>query len=877
MIPLQLKLSGFLSYHDPVTLDFRSFDLACISGPNGAGKSSLLDAITWALFGQARKRDDSIIHTSPLIHAAEVTLIFVYEGNIYRVQRINPRGKSTVLEFNILQALAPDDVNTLDLSNIDLQQIPLNHENIWKSLSERSLRETQSRIESVLRMDYETFVNASFFLQGKADQFTQQRPGDRKRILGSILGLEVWDIYRQRAQDARREVEGEISIIDSKLVEIEYELGEDDARKNQLGSLESDLNQLVKLRTQQENVLENYRIITSTINEQRKLVEALRYPLEATERQLGERNTRLGTIQQEIVSYTDLINRAEEIETAYTAWQVTRDQLTRWNESAKQFHDKEILRQNPLNKIQVEQARLLQEREQLEEQRKQVEANRIILAGLDEQILYFHTEIAFAEERLQRRKNLETLLEIAQKKQSEIAFENKQLKATMDDLVIRIDTLEATTSAECPTCGQALNFTDRQMLINELRMEGKSKGDTFRSNREELTQVEQRIKDMNAQIKDLANTEKEIIEWNEKKAKLNSQKEQGEVLNLAWKVKGALRLEKINLSLEKEDFCPEARLELKNIDESLRSIGYDAAAHDELRERELSQQSASEEYLDLERARAALDPLQREVVSIQGIAENLEKELSTQRQAYDQAVITLAATESQAPDIEIAERELLTIQEQENRLRMEIGAAHQKVEVLKDLKKRRKSLNEQRIKKTHLVSDYKQLERAFGKDGIPALLIEQALPEIEERANLTLDRLTNGEMSVRFVTQTAYKDKLREDLRETLEIQISDASGYRDYEMFSGGEAFRINFAIRLALSEILASRAGARLQTLVIDEGFGSQDVQGRQRLIETINLVRQDFAKILVITHVDELKEAFPLRIDIRKTEHGSTISLV
>ena len=82
----------------------------------------------------------------------------------------------------------------------------------------------------------------------------------------------------------------------------------------------------------------------------------------------------------------------------------------------------------------------------------------------------------------------------------------------------------------------------------------------------------------------------------------------------------------------------------------------------------------------------------------------------------------------------------------------------------------------------------------------------------------------------------------------------------RDYEMFSGGEAFRVNFAIRLALSRILAQRAGARLQTLVIDEGFGNQDAQGRQRLIEVINLVKGDFAKVLVITHLEDLKDAFP-----------------
>ena len=91
------------------------------------------------------------------------------------------------------------------------------------------------------------------------------------------------------------------------------------------------------------------------------------------------------------------------------------------------------------------------------------------------------------------------------------------------------------------------------------------------------------------------------------------------------------------------------------------------------------------------------------------------------------------------------------------------------------------------------------------------------------------------------------------------------------------GKAFRVNFAIRLALSEVLAQRKGARLQMLVIDEGFGSQDTLGRQRLIQAINTVRHDFAKILVITHLEELKDAFPNRIEVEKGERGSQVRVV
>ena len=75
----------------------------------------------------------------------------------------------------------------------------------------------------------------------------------------------------------------------------------------------------------------------------------------------------------------------------------------------------------------------------------------------------------------------------------------------------------------------------------------------------------------------------------------------------------------------------------------------------------------------------------------------------------------------------------------------------------------------------------------------------------------------------------------------------------------------------------MLAQRAGARLQTLVIDEGFGSQDADGRQRLIEAINLVRPEFERILVITHLEEMKDAFPARIEVEKTPRGSQLRVM
>ena len=132
-------------------------------------------------------------------------------------------------------------------------------------------------------------------------------------------------------------------------------------------------------------------------------------------------------------------------------------------------------------------------------------------------------------------------------------------------------------------------------------------------------------------------------------------------------------------------------------------------------------------------------------------------------------------------------------------------------------------------------------------------------------------------MAVHFVTQKAYADGSRDDLKETLDIEIQDGAGIRDYEMYSGGESFRINFAIRMALSHVLANRAGAKLRTLVIDEGFGSQDAGGRDRLINAINIVKAEYDKVLVITHIPEVIEAFPVQLRVEKGSNGSKVRML
>ena len=862
MIPLRLRISGFLSYRDPVELDFDSFDLACISGHNGAGKSSLLDAFTWVLFGEARGKSADIINLNSDVKAAEVALTFKYEGNVFRVQRTLPRNKSTLLEFQVLD----EGEQKADLES-----------GTWKPLTEKTTRDTQARIEQTLRLDYDTFINASFFLQGKADEFTQKKAGDRKAVLSSILGLEVWDEYKDRAADKRKIVEREVDEIDGRIAEIDSELAEEDARQARLAELETTLGQLSTSRAAQEAALANIRKNADLLNEQRKLTEALSTALERARTALLGLEKRLAEKESERTAYTDLVHRAKEIESSYKAWQKTRKELESLDQIAMEFREHEKERTPLLEQIATEKARLEEERRSLLVEQEEIENQSASMGDLTAEVEKARTVLQDAEIRIAERTELDSVRSDARERQAFLKAENDALKENMNSLKERMDSLDAADGATCPLCGQELTEKHRKATVKQLEAEGKQKGDKFRANKSEMDQLEKTLADCTARLAKLTGAENDRLKFSNTISQLTERIETLGVVAKEWEKSGKKRLAEVTKVLEKESFAADARKSLAKLDKELAKLGYDVATHEETRQQELELREVEEEYRKLESARELSKRIAKEIDELEEEIKKKQAEVSESEEAHRAAAQALAESESHHPNLDDVERDLFALREDENRIRDQVGAARQKVEVLATLRGRKADYAVQREELNQQIVRYKTLERAFGKDGVPALLIEQALPQIEQKANDLLDRLSDGQMSIRFVTQAEYKDKKRDDLRETLDIQISDSAGQRDYEMYSGGEAFRVNFAIRLALSEILSQRKGARLQTLVIDEGFGSQDAQGRQRLIEAINLIKQDFAKILVITHLDELKDAFPNRIEIEKTERGSAVKVV
>ncbi|MEZ4646975.1 MAG: SMC family ATPase [Chloroflexota bacterium] len=992
MIPTRLELTNFLSYRETAVLEFDGIHLACISGLNGAGKSSILDAITWALFGKSRsKSDDDVVNRLAILEegTAEVKFTFILEGNAYRVVRRKRFGKSGALEF---QVASGDD-----------------H---WKTLSESKMRETQIAIEQLLRMNYDTFTNASFLLQGKADEFTTKTPGRRKEILADLLGVSQWDRYKEAAAARRKEEEGRMQLLQGQLAEIEAELAEEEERKTLLAAAQAELATISERRAVKEQLLQQARQTETAVKQQRQLVQTMQQNLQREQRKLHDLQQTASQRQQEQTAYQAILAEAATITADYAAWQEADSTLQIWQNKADAYNRLQQAKRPFELTLTQERSRLEQQQRELEKRQREVAAARDEqqtvtqqLAAGQAQLAQLETNLsALAEQeqawqsardelhRLQsehkllaqqvdqlqgQAKRIEALRQeetaVTQNQQAaqtrltdltaqlaalavqrdqysrsladrdSLEADQPRLREQMNKLKERIDRLTTEVGGSCPLCGQPLSEAHRQDVLAELQTEGKELGDRFRINKERLAALVQEVANLEKQLKRLPQVERDqqaqqqrlaqaeaklaeiaqtIAAWEADEAPrlaqltaqfaddaaLQAQQQQVDQLATAvqekvrlekaqqtqqrrvstlsarlteldrlittWDKEGEAQLAQVAETLLAKTYASDAQTELARLDAEAAALAYDNAAHEAARATRNALAEAAPRYQQLQQAEAAVRPLQDSLLELQQrIAEQEQSvaELTTQQETAVSQLDTLTANSGELRTIE---DEVYELRETESIRQRTVGAAQQRLAVLDDLRQRQKSIHSQQAAVSQQIQRLKALEKACGRDGVQALLIEQALPEIEDRANELLERLTGGDMRVSFDTQRQLKS--RDATVETLDIHITDGAGERPYENFSGGEQFRVNFAIRLALSQILAKRAGARLQTLVIDEGFGSQDPNGRQRLVEAINAIQDDFARILVITHIDELRDAFPARIEVAKTITGSTIAV-
>lgn len=852
MIPLSLQVRNFLCYRDNVPrLDFEGMHVVCLSGDNGNGKSALLDAITWALWGKARARDDELIHFGRT--EMDVEFEFQFGRNRYRVIR-----KRTLKSG----ARRVQSVPTLEFQVFDQGK--------YQTITGNSVQETQRKIIDVLRMDYDTFVNSAFLRQGRADEFTVKDPGERKKVLADILGLGFYDELEARAREAARKCELELRELASAVREIDSQVARRPQFEKDLEQVRSEVNTLqvaVGALESEIGALESRR---NELEHTRRRSLDLQARIEQARRELVEIESQAKEHQRRIAECEGVLAAREEIEKRYSTLCAARaedEDLARKLSELMALKDRE----NALDRA------IAEARNALLSDRKVCLSSISTAQQRASQLPILERDLAHCLDGLQALDGLgeerDAQRERVQSCRSQIELlraVNTQLTSDMKSLKEKIDLLSR-AGASCPLCETDLGPAGRDRIVSRFTEEGRSMGDTYRENSSRIKTLEAEIQSSTKRISEIENRmqEREVLQRRAaalEKSIADAHEAEGQLALLQE------QLRSVEDRINAESYAESERVALEEVRAQMRRLGYDAERHRHVRALISDLRDAEDRLRKLEAARTQIDEAQSALARALKAEERWQKALDEDREAYEGAGIQLRELPEVERKLQEAQRNLDVYVSRQSDARQRLGRAEQMLSHCDYLDRQRAEKVRAQQKLSEEKSIYDELALAFGKKGIQAMIIESAIPEIEEEANALLARMTDNRLHVTLETQREAKS--RDSVIETLDIRISDELGSRGYETFSGGEAFRVNFALRIALSKLLARRAGARLQTLVIDEGFGTQDAFGRDRLVEAINSIRDDFERIIVITHIQELKDAFPTRIDVIKDADGAQL---
>ncbi|MFC1980898.1 AAA family ATPase [Chloroflexota bacterium] len=855
MIPVKLKMHNFMCYRDNVPpLDFAGIHLACMSGDNGNGKSALIDAMTWALWGQARaKSDDSLIHSGQA--EMEVEFDFAVREQSYRIIRKRSRPKrhrgtgQTILE---LQMAAGD---------------------AFLSITGNSIAQTQHKIIDILHMDYDTFINSAYLRQGHADEFTTKRPVERKEVLAGILGLSFYDQLEEEAKEMAKRQEIGKAQLESALKEISGELAQKPTCETELEQAQSELSRIEERLKAKDSELNAKRQEKEALERKKKQLEQLEMHIGDTSKDLELWDEQLKQHQSRVREYEGFISQRATIEDGYARF--VKDKKL-GEELDQKFRKMALLneRKHHLEMALTEASQgLLREHALAQSKITEMEARSQRLPSLKyqrQQIQVLLRQSAEQEEMLSQKK------EAGQELQTQVNYleSNKtRLEREIRETGEKLDLLSTRTEARCPLCETELGLEGLELIRSKYTADGHSKSDSLKSNQAELaqnkTELESLKKDF-SQLESRLNQEKTTAQ--SKAGILEKEIAEAEEAD-KQSTEETRRLAEIEQRLARKDFASIEQEALRQLEDELNNLSYNSEQHEQVRQRLLELEQYDRSKQKLEEADRLIHQEKETSARAEEAARKIRVNMESDIQKRQELTAEMAVFPQAMNDLTQAETEYQAITAQKTKAQETMWGMKSRLERLVDLEIRMKEKEKSMAQASEQENIYKELAKAFGKGGIQALLIEMALPEIEAEANRLLGRMTDNRMHVKFETQ---RETRKGDVIETLDINISDELGMRNYEMFSGGEAFRINFAIRIALSRLLAKRAGAPLPTVIIDEGFGTQDSTGIEKLKEAINSIQDDFDKIFVITHIEEFRDAFPTRIDVVKTTEGSTLSV-
>lgn len=917
MRPIKLTLSAFGPYAGQTVLELDKLGtrgLYLITGDTGAGKTTLFDAITFALYGEAsgERREPSMLRSkyAPPDVPTFVELVFTYRGDTYRIRR-NPeyerpakRGGGTATEPAAAELTLPDG-----------------------RLVTRT-KEVSAAVRDILGLDRVQFHQVAMIAQGDFLKLLLAPTDERKAIFRQLFNT-------QRYQRLQEELKRRAAALDRSREELRRSLDRDAAQLSapRGDALEQALDQArggptlqltdvaQRLLTQDDAALTDARTQLDQLDRQleeasralgqaeqlrdaRRRLDDAKVRLVRLEEQLAVRQAALEeqqanvpllkTLEEQLAAARAALPRYDQLEAAHRALAQCQTSL---EQHRRNLADSEERRTDALRQLEefTREAAALEDlplrTEQYRSRQKELEAQRTQLAELE--------ELAQKHSRLERELNAcrRRYLQAAQQAQTR-QDEYQRLNRSYLNAQAGILAAALEEGRPCPVCGSVSHPSPARLpehAPSQAQLESaKTAAETAQAEAGRLSAEAGALGgQVQAQLEQLRSRALLLFgkhppeELGEMLTRRRAQfRESGVLLDREL---GTLRTQ-TRRKQELDRLLAQARGEAEQAEAAFRSSRESIAAlGSEERSRRESAEALSKELAHPTRARAqaALADLEGRCAALQRTLEEAQSAFSQCREAHAAQAGTVAALTQQlagAPklDVETQQARRQALEEPKRSLTRQLTDLHA-----------RRERNRQALESIRTTGEaLEQLDRQWSW---MSALANTANGAIGGREKLMLETYVQtayfdrilARANARFLTMSSGQYELARrrsaaDLRSQsgLELDVIDHSNgsLRSVQTLSGGESFLASLSLALGLAdEIQCSAGGIQLDSMFVDEGFGSLDADTLRQAVGALASLTQGDRLVGIISHVSELKERIDTQIVITKDRSGGSSAAI
>ncbi len=865
--PVEIAVKNYRNYEEE-TFNFEDITFCTINGQNGAGKSSLfMDAVIDCLFEEPREgiiRDDTgkspWLKNDEKARSGSIMFTFRIGEKKYRVTRT--RTRSGKITLNISQFINGE----------------------WEDCSKERANDTQTQILNILGMDSFTFKSCALIMQDQYGLFLQAKPEERVEVLGTLLGLGVYQIMERFASDKAkvngaksRELKQEITIHNVTISEFGKPDEELEVFKKELDELEIRLQGKISEREQKKLILGNQQaaaerrakalIAVTTLQNKKTATEQNRATQQAIADSCSIILAGKAEIGAKVAERNALLQRELEIagqSALYTSKKNEAENLARQAEieqsCIQQYRMKLTQKENELALAQPTKQDALVRQKAEEYTKKKAELDELQGKAVAYQKAKIeHSAAVFHHDEVARKFDAEKQVADEKKKVLE-----KKVAILNESGCVDIE------NAHCKFLQDAIEAREQLVTHEALYVDITARREC------ELAKTQQIVNEKYAKMQAVEFDAATLTFLQSECAALLPYVSQLEAINQRHSrialIEADLKHLQSNIAEAEKRF---AEVKLKGTQAETERDLYAKAFEEHVKV--LSSITALDIWVEKEKQLPVVE--ERSITALNRVLEltadllAIDTEIAEKQAEADKEILAMSDIEEVQAVVNGLEMEVNAINRMVREKQMRIGALQQKSEQIAKLKQEILELQEQQTEYAKETSDYDILKAAFSQSGIPHQIIRSIIPQLTVTANTILGEMTSGKMGVEFRLERLQKNGKE---KGSLDIFIEEyGKAVLPYLSKSGGEKVKSSLSVILALAEIKSSSAGIQLGMLFIDEPpfLDADGIQAYCDALETIQS-RYKNIKIMAITHDPTMKARFPQNLDVVKTEHGSKV---